>query len=418
MSLRIGSEAESGSAASARNRPRNEDRPTPRLAVAPANGVQTGTPLPVENIGALTAAELAELSPPEARGVVSGSFSKRFGESQLDWSALRAPAPLPPPPAAEPVIVPSAVQPFYGKLPQASERAELRLADLSLEFANPFMGSSLMPPAPKKLPWLKPLLITLGGVVLIGAGYVGAVYHVEQHALRVVTTWTGAKVAVPVQIQPPPQAATTESTPVVATTGQVSAPAIASPVIEAAHTAPQIVEPVTNEASVEQPVATAAASASPAASVKLPAAAPAPRTARGRRHTLRALASEASAKVLEPKPAAPSVTLPIAASATAAASSARPAAVAPQNVQQDLSRTQVQDSLEAVRGQLQSCAAGAHGRTTANVTVSGAGRVTYATIEGAFAGTPQGSCMARALRSAQFPQFASPQLRVRYPFAL
>jgi len=39
-------------------------------------------------------------------------------------------------------------------------------------------------------------------------------------------------------------------------------------------------------------------------------------------------------------------------------------------------------------------------------------------VDGAFAGTPQGSCMARALRGAQFPQFASSQLRVVYPFAL
>jgi hypothetical protein len=71
-----------------------------------------------------------------------------------------------------------------------------------------------------------------------------------------------------------------------------------------------------------------------------------------------------------------------------------------------------------MRGQLQTCAAGEHGRMKANVTISGAGRVTYATIEGAFAGTPQGSCMARALRGTQCPQFASPLLRGGYPFAL
>jgi hypothetical protein len=127
---------------------------------------------------------------------------------------------------------------------------------------------------------------------------------------------------------------------------------------------------------------------------------------------------------LEEKSAAASVAAPASAPTAirtvpaAAGANARSAAASPQITQQDLSRTQVQNSLESVRSQLQSCAAGVHGRTTANVTISGAGRVTYATIEGAFAGTPQGSCMARALRGAQFPQFASPQLRVRYPFAL
>jgi hypothetical protein len=81
------------------------------------------------------------------------------------------------------------------------------------------------------------------------------------------------------------------------------------------------------------------------------------------------------------------------------------------------SRAEVQLGLESVRSALQDCAAGGHGRMTANVTISGAGRVTYSTIEGAFAGTPQGSCMALALRAAQFPPFTSAQLRVRYPFA-
>jgi hypothetical protein len=430
MSPRIGSEAESGSAATARKHTREEDRPTPRLAVAPVNGVQIGAPMPVENIGALTAAELAELSPPEARGVTSGAFSKRLGESQLDWSALRTPTPLPPPPAAEPVIVPSAVQPFYGKLPDRSDRAELRIADLSLDFANPFLGSSLMPPAPSKRPWLKPMLITLGVVVLIGAGYVGAVYHVERHALSAVANWTGAERASAVSIQPQLQAATTEASPASAEIARAAAPVLAPAVAsrahvhEAAHTTPQIVESAQNEASVEQAGATATEPTT-SATLATPVAEQI-HTARGRRRAARVLAPApaVSAKVLEEKPAAPSVTTATAspaatrAVAPAASLTARPVAATSQNLQQDLSRTQVQNGLESVRGQLQSCAAGAHGRTTANVTVSGAGRVTYVTIEGAFAGTPQGSCMARALRGAQFPQFATPQLRVRYPFAL
>jgi hypothetical protein len=426
MSPRIGSEADSGSAAIARKPMPEEDRPAPKLAIAPVSGVQTGTPVPVENIGALTAAELAELSPPEARGIASGAFNKRFGESQLDWSALRTPTPIPPPPAAEAVVVPSAIKPFYGKLPDASERAELRIADLSLEFANPFLGSSLMPPPATTRPWLKPMVIALGVVVLIGAGYAGAVYHVEQHALAAVANWTGAAPTSAVHVQPQLQAATAQTLPAstFVETVQAAPPVVAAAVEihEAAHAAPPIVEAPVNEATVEPPIASVSES--------LVSAPPTPDTARsphGRRRATAALAPapEASAKLLEDKSAAPSVTAPAAAApiparavAPAASANARPAAAMTQNPQQDLSRTQVQTGLESVRGQLQSCAAGAHGRTTANVTISGAGRVTYATIEGAFAGTPQGSCMARALRGAQFPQFQSPQLRVRYPFAL
>jgi hypothetical protein len=80
-------------------------------------------------------------------------------------------------------------------------------------------------------------------------------------------------------------------------------------------------------------------------------------------------------------------------------------------------RQQVMSGLEALRPALNACVAGAHGTSFANVTIAGSGRVTYSTIEGAFAGTNQGSCMARALRSASFPRFASDSFNVRYPFA-
>ena len=142
------STAEISSSAVARNTDREETRP--KLTVWPGTAPQEKAPTPVDRIGKLTASELAELAPPEARGVQSGAFSKRFGQAALDWSALRNPTPIPPPPAAEPIHVPSAVQPFYGKLPGASERAELHISDLSLELANPFVGSSLNPPPPPR----------------------------------------------------------------------------------------------------------------------------------------------------------------------------------------------------------------------------------------------------------------------------
>jgi hypothetical protein len=94
---------------------------------------------------------------------------------------------------------------------------------------------------------------------------------------------------------------------------------------------------------------------------------------------------------------------------TAAASDGAPA------LPEQPSREQVRDTMLAMHSTMAACAAGKHGTTFANVTVQGDGRVSYSLIEGAFAGTEAGSCMARALRSATFPPFAGPPFKVRYP---
>ena len=80
------------------------------------------------------------------------------------------------------------------------------------------------------------------------------------------------------------------------------------------------------------------------------------------------------------------------------------------------SRTEVQTSIEQIRPALTSCAAGAHGTVFANLTVAGSGRVTYSVVEGEFTAGAVGTCMARALRAATFPQFSGPTFKVRYPF--
>ena len=80
------------------------------------------------------------------------------------------------------------------------------------------------------------------------------------------------------------------------------------------------------------------------------------------------------------------------------------------------SRDDVQQRLLGMRDKLASCAGDQHGTSYANVTINGNGRVSHSTIEGAFAGTPAGSCMARTLRSASFPRFTGPQFTVRYPY--
>lgn len=82
-----------------------------------------------------------------------------------------------------------------------------------------------------------------------------------------------------------------------------------------------------------------------------------------------------------------------------------------------LSRDQVRAGLDAVRSQVLQCTNGTYGRVLADVTISGPGRVSHAVIEGTFAGTNAGSCMARAIRGAKFEPFSGPEISVRYPFS-
>jgi hypothetical protein len=44
--------------------------------------------------------------------------------------------------------------------------------------------------------------------------------------------------------------------------------------------------------------------------------------------------------------------------------------------------------------------------------------VTSALIDGVFKGTPEGSCMARTVRSARFPAFSQATLKVSFPVSL
>ena len=60
-----------------------------------------------------------------------------------------------------------------------------------------------------------------------------------------------------------------------------------------------------------------------------------------------------------------------------------------------------------------------HDRLRFAITVAGAtGRVTNATVGGQFAGTPVGSCIARAVRGASFPRFQRATFTINYPFRL
>ena len=83
-----------------------------------------------------------------------------------------------------------------------------------------------------------------------------------------------------------------------------------------------------------------------------------------------------------------------------------------------LDRATVQSVMQSVEPAVRACAGERHGTAQVDVVVQGTGRVTSATISGNFQGSPEGSCIARAVRSARFPEFTGEALRFRYPYGI
>ncbi|MFO0683316.1 MAG: hypothetical protein U0234_14760 [Sandaracinus sp.] len=81
-------------------------------------------------------------------------------------------------------------------------------------------------------------------------------------------------------------------------------------------------------------------------------------------------------------------------------------------------RSTIQTILEGRADAVRACAAGAHGLADVDVVIAGSGRITTATVNGTFAGTPVGSCIARAVRGATFPPFSQARFEVTYPYHL
>jgi hypothetical protein len=85
---------------------------------------------------------------------------------------------------------------------------------------------------------------------------------------------------------------------------------------------------------------------------------------------------------------------------------------------EEIDRATVQSVMQGVEPAVRACAGERHGSVQVDVVVQGTGRVSSATVTGNFQGSPEGSCIARAVRSARFPAFTGEPLRFRYPFAL
>lgn len=83
------------------------------------------------------------------------------------------------------------------------------------------------------------------------------------------------------------------------------------------------------------------------------------------------------------------------------------------------SRSQIVAAMNGVEAAVRACGTGEHGDVTTEVGVAGrTGTVTSVTVTGSFAGTPIGSCVARAVRAATFPRFRQANMRLRYPFQI
>lgn len=82
------------------------------------------------------------------------------------------------------------------------------------------------------------------------------------------------------------------------------------------------------------------------------------------------------------------------------------------------SRAQVQTALNGVLSGVRACSPDFRGTVPVTVRVAPSGRVTTAVVSGHLAGTPAGSCIARAVRGARFPAFSGDHFNVQYPFQL
>jgi hypothetical protein len=341
--------------------------------------------------------ERGTMLPPAEDGAKDVLSLEELGGSLIETRPRTAP----PPPPARAVATVSGVVPTAGKAdPDAAfaeriislspiytpaetaqtERAVLDIEDLSLRPDNPYLASSLVPP--RQPTGRRATLIAVAASVLLAGA--GAGWYLVRSP------------------QPAPRAQARHAT----------RPATSS---ETAPMASAVAAPATTTVAV--PVAVEAAKPAPVAPV---AHRPAASDERRISAKAGAVALEAAvAQKLAPAPIAETVgPTPVETAAPVSAPTAETASVVDETLPAQPTREQVAAGFDAVRAELEQCASGQRGVATVSATIAGSGRVTYSVVQGKFAGTPEGSCMALAVRKAQFPRFSQPSLKVVYPFSL
>jgi hypothetical protein len=353
-----------------------------RATVLPARGDDADL-VSLEDVGAIMELEadpITEVVSSAAlpRGIVSGVFSAH-------------PQPSAPPP------VPADLRPRL-----QSERARLVIEDLSLQPGNPYAASSLVPPPRRPVSVAKVSGIACA-VILSGIG-----------------AWTLTQ---SLTAEPQLQARTPADRP--AAGAAVRAP-------DRATAAPPATShvPASHVDAKAEPASQATAVLMPQAELAQPVQVAPRATSRDRTGEISTPAATTATPATTPAPAGTSAsaaveTEPVIASATADEASPTPAATSPEDaaaalaaLPQTPTREQVVAGFEAVQEQLVQCAAGKHGIAQIDATIASSGRISYALVGGKFTGSPEGSCMARVVRTARFPQFRQPTLKVSYPVAL
>lgn len=81
-------------------------------------------------------------------------------------------------------------------------------------------------------------------------------------------------------------------------------------------------------------------------------------------------------------------------------------------------RQDVLQAMKRVEPAVRACRQERSGVAQVRITVASSGRVRNAIVQGLFAGTPEGSCIARAVRRARFPAFREDSFTITYPFRL
>jgi hypothetical protein len=81
-------------------------------------------------------------------------------------------------------------------------------------------------------------------------------------------------------------------------------------------------------------------------------------------------------------------------------------------------RGEVQSALQSASSEVSRCANGRSGNAAVDVTFASSGRVTTALVSPPFSGTPEGSCMARALRTMRVPAFSQASFHVTHSFRI
>lgn len=87
---------------------------------------------------------------------------------------------------------------------------------------------------------------------------------------------------------------------------------------------------------------------------------------------------------------------------------------------EQLEKGQIVGGMSKVKGKVAGCydQFKVPGMASVNVTIQKSGAVSSATVGGAFAGTPTGSCVEKAVKSASFPKFKGSPMSLTYPFML